>query len=281
MFLLIMNKGGFSLVLEESMMDINQKQTIHIVTAANDLYAEHLAVMLHSLFVNKSSTNPIRIYVIDSNISNMNKVLLSRTVGKFNANIQFLIIDRAIYEDFKTYKYVTQETYYRISIPNLLDQSIQKVIYLDSDIIIKKDITEFWNLDIDQYFLAAVEDCHVRDARNSDLLMPKDSKYFNAGVLLINLLKWREEGITDKIIEFIKTNSSRIKYCDQDALNAILYDKWLQLDPTWNYTTHHLEEFPRLKIEPGIIHYVGKNKPWQSDHPLKDEYYNYRKNALS
>ncbi len=127
--------------------------------------------------------------------------------------------------------------------------------------------------------LGAVEDFWVKDSRNSYLSMPKGSKYFNAGVLLINLKKWREEHIKNKVIEFIKTNSARIKFCSQDPLNAILHDKWLQLDPKWNFMPHLT--YPGLKnIKPAIIHYAGLKKPWKANCRLKEEYYKYRKNVF-
>lgn len=258
----------------------DEEPTIHLVTVTNNTYAEPLAVMLNSVLENKVSKNPLKIYVITSKLSPQNKSLLAKTVGKFNLKIKFILIDPTIYKDFKTVYYLTKETYYRISIPDLLNEKIQKVIYLDSDIIVKTDITKLWNINIDNYFLAAVEDFWVKDSRNRYLSMPRETKYFNAGVLLINLKKWREKHIKNKVIEFIKTKSSRIKFCSQDPLNAILYDKWLQLEPKWNFMPHYLA-YPDLKnIKPAIIHYAGLKKPWKANFRLKEEYYQYRKNVF-
>jgi len=255
--------------------------TIHLATVTNNTYAKPLAVMLNSLLENKISENPLKIYIITSSLSSKNKSILTKTVGKFNLKIKFITIDPAIYEDFKTVYYLTKETYYRISLPDLLTEKVQKAIYLDGDIIVKTDITELWNINIDNYYLAAVEDFWVKDSRNSHLSIPKGSKYFNAGVLLINLKKWREKQIKNKVIQFIKTNSSRIKFCSQDPLNAIIHDKWLQLDPKWNFMPHYLT-YPGLKnIKPAIIHYAGLKKPWNSKLQLREEYYKYRKNVFS
>ncbi|WP_082252863.1 glycosyltransferase [Bacillus sp. FJAT-27251] len=255
------------------------RDTIRIVTVSNNTYAKHLAVMLNSLLKNKKSRNPIKIYVIDSNISKENKLQLKKITKKYKAKIFFKRVNPALYSEFPTYAYVTQETYYRISIPDFFKKT-DKVLYLDSDIIVKGDITKLWKTDISQYYLGAVEDPWIKtgDPRNEDLLMPSDSKYFNAGVLLINLKKWRKHRIKNKIIEFIKTYSSNIKYCDQDALNAVLYDQWLPLDSKWNFQTPHLSD-PSLKIKPAIIHYTGDNKPWisYSTHPLKKIYLKYKR----
>lgn len=264
----------------------DQKQTIYIVTATNNTYAEHLAVMIRSLLENKVSNNPIEIYVISSDISEQNKTLLTKTAGKFMVKIKFLKIASAVYEEFMTLvsvgdrqKYLTKETYYRISIPDLLDETIEKALYLDSDMIIKNDITELWNTNIDNYLAAAVEDHWAKKSRNSDLSIPKESKYFNAGVLLINVQKWREEKIKNKIMEFIKTNAASIKFYSQDPLNAVLYDKWHQLDVKWNFQTEYLKYSQFKHIKPAIIHYTGGKKPWITDHPLGEEYYKYKKNV--
>lgn len=253
-----------------------QKETIHIVTAANDAYAEPLAVMLCSLLKNKKSDNPIHIYVIGSDISEEKKSLLVKIAKKYKAKMDFKHIDRAVYSEFATFAYLTRETYYRLSIPELFDETVEKVLYLDCDLIIKKDITELWKIDISGYLLGAIEDHWIKQSRNVDLFMPENSKYFNAGVLLINVKKWREQHIKEQVMEFLRAHSDRIQYCDQDALNAVLFDQWLPLDLKWNFQTYHLYD-PVAKLKPSIIHYTGENKPWNADHPLKKYYLKYRK----
>jgi lipopolysaccharide biosynthesis glycosyltransferase len=252
---------------------------IHVVTAVNDRFAEPLAVMLYSLLENKVSTNPVIIYIINSQISEENKSALSNTVKRFNAEIKYLTIDPTLYDDFVLNQHLTQETYHRISIPDLLEKNIEKVIYLDSDMIIKEDITEIWDIDIDHYFLSAVIDAWqgVKRLRHADLSIPEESDYFNAGVLVLNLKKWREHNITNQIIDFMKKNQNIIRYPSQDPMNAILHDKWLQLDEKWNYQSKRLYFFPELRIEPAVIHYTGNDsKPWwSSKHPLRDEYFKY------
>lgn len=267
------------------------ENTIHIVTATDNSYAEHLAVMLYSLLANKASSNPIAMYVISSELSEQNKALLKRAVGKFNQNINFLNVDPRQYEPFmksvtvgKYQKYLTKETYYRISIPDLLKKDIQKVIYLDCDMIVKADITRLWDKKLDVYYLGAVEDHWAKKTRNSDLLIPADSKYFNAGMLVINLKKWREAQIKNKIIDYIQKHAAKIKFYSQDPMNAVLHDKWLQLNVKWNYQTEYLK-YPELKgIRPAIIHYTGGHKPWKaesSDGNLSEEYMKYRKKAFN
>ncbi|WP_417898475.1 glycosyltransferase family 8 protein [Bacillus haimaensis] len=229
---------------------------------------------------NKTSSNPIIIYIIDSQISKKNKKLLTNTVNHFGAEVSYLTIDPTLYDNFILTHHLTQETYHRISIPDLLGEDIEKVIYLDSDMIIKEDVTKLWENNIDDYFIAAVMDAWLglKKLRHTELSIPDECEYFNAGVLVINLKKWREHSITKQIIDFMNKNQSIIRYPSQDSMNAVLYDKWLQLEPKWNYQSKHLYNTD-LRLEPSIIHYTGTDsKPWWSEkHPLRAEYDIYSK----
>ncbi|SEC69544.1 glycosyltransferase family 8 protein [Paenibacillus sp. GP183] len=248
--------------------------SIHIVTATNDKYAKHLGVMLNSLLENKAEKADIQIHIIDGKISSSNKSNLRRVVNKFKLKVNFLTVDYSLFNGFKVKKnHLSKETYYRIVIPDLMDKSIKKVLYLDCDLIVKEDISKLWNTKIDHYHLAAVEKATLKDSERKALEIPKGSSYFNAGVLLMNLEKWRDQKISSKVLQYINDNSKKIKYCSQDPLNAILHNKWIKLDPKWNYTTRHFKIMPNIK--PAIIHFTGQDKPWNKGHPLQHEYYKY------
>ncbi|MGG3888369.1 glycosyltransferase family 8 protein [Metabacillus fastidiosus] len=251
---------------------------MYIVTATNDNYAKHLGVMLHSLLENLKNKNNINIFIIDGNISNENKLKLEKVVGKFGLQAKFISIDTNLFNSFeRKIKYISKETYYRIMIPDLLSSDITKALYLDCDMIIQEDISKLWNIDINDYFLAAVDE-GIKKRRRKSLSKLEGFGYFNAGLLLINLQKWRENNISTKVIRFIENNHEIIKFMDQDALNFILYDKWLKLNPKWNYTSSHQK---RIKIDdPVIIHFTGRKKPWKSEHPYKQEYLKYLTSSL-
>lgn len=257
-----------------------------IVTASNDNYAQHLGVLLTSLLENSNNIRNTHIFIIDANLSVMNIAKLRRAVRRFNKKITFLRIDEKVFESFAInpqLKYITIETYYRIVIPDLLSCNISKALYLDCDIIIQSDITKLWKVDLGNHYLAAVDIACLkpefnRKMRNNRLSIPENSSYFNAGVLLMNLKKWRTENIPTRLTEFIMGNPRKLKLMDQDALNAVLYDKWLKLDPKWNYTTTHQKKMPLIK--PTIIHFTGKKKPWNSDSPYKLEYMKYLQSSL-
>ena len=264
------------------------KRKIKIISSADDNYAQHLGVMLYSLFVNHLSDEKLDVYIIDGGISPENKYKLEGIGKEFNTPITFLKIDKKIYQNFKISHHINHSIYYRISIPELIDSSVKKAIYLDCDLIFKEDISKLWEIDILEYFIAAVE--APKFNRHNDLQMPINSKYFNSGVMLINLGKWRQYNISEKVRNFIINNSEKIINWDQDALNAILYNKWKEIPLKWNQPTNIFEidenetnfskeEFMEAIENPSIIHYTTSSKPWHyiNEHPLKNEYYKYLK----
>jgi lipopolysaccharide biosynthesis glycosyltransferase len=252
---------------------------MYIVTASNDDYAKHLGVMLHSLLENLDNKTYTNIFIIESNISSENKFRLQRVVRKFNLEVKFITIDDNFFNSFeRKIMHISKETYYRIIIPDLLGKDITKALYLDCDMIVREDISKLWNINIDDYFLAAVEELGIKKKKKETLSIPAESIYFNAGLLLINLQNWRENNISAQVIQYIRDNPTIIKLMDQDALNAVLYDKCLRLDHKWNYTTdirkrYHIDN-------PAIIHFTGMNKPWNSEHPFKQEYLKYLNSSL-
>lgn len=261
-----------------------------IITSADDKYTIPLGVMLTSLFENASSITLITVYIIDCGISPIKKEQLSLIAEKYGVNLRFLEINQNEFKDFKICGYINTTAYYRLKVPDLLDNSIEKALYLDCDLIIKEDISKLWNTDISQHHLAAVVDLGIDSGdyftdTKIRLGIPDRYHYFNSGVMLINLALWRRDNIHQRVIEFITSNPDRIVVCEQDGLNAILFDKWLSLPLTWNQQPHVYTLIKRSKdpdyIEainnPSIIHYIGQSKPWQySDaHPLKKEYYKY------
>lgn len=140
-------------------------ETIQIVTTSNDNYAKPTAVMLTSLLENKKSNNPINIYIIGT-LSKNNKSKLNNSVKRFGLKINFFEIAPTLFENFKLTLHFTQETYYRLIIPDLLDTNVHKTIYLDGDIILNEDITELWNINIEDYFLAAVNEFNKKGIRH-------------------------------------------------------------------------------------------------------------------
>lgn len=268
---------------------------MHIVLSTDENYAQHTGVTIQSLLHNKRSSASIIIYVIDDNLSSISRSNLQKIVENYNIPLFFLKVDSEILNQLPVLNHLSRTACYRLAIPYILPSTVHKVLYLDTDMIIRNDITELWDIDISKYHAAAVIDLGIDEMDKEVMLrytlgLPENEPYFNSGLLLINLSKWREDHISEKVITFISNNSKSLYFLDQDGLNSVLWGKWLLLHPKWNvyrvlvrkyYTWKERSLLEPIFIEavrnPSIIHFTGALKPWHYGCylPYVEEYYHY------
>ena len=250
---------------------------MNIVFAADRGYLQHLAVALVSLLENNSGMN---IYIINNDLSEADwKKLEKISMGKDSNLIDAKIDDRQIENLITTYHF-TKANYYRLFIPEIVKGD--RALYLDADIVVNGRIDDLYNTNISNTFLAAVDNMDIYNHR--DLEMKSSAKYFNSGVMLINLDCWRGNNVKEKVVEFISRKPEVIRFADQDGLNSIINGNWLELHPKYNLHGILLfsEHDPVLPIkeaidDPVIVHYTGTYKPWhyRSYHPYKHLYWKY------
>ncbi len=273
-------------------------EKIHVVLAADEKYVQHMGVTIASILDNVKSNNSVVINVVDNELSEKSCSMLREIVGKYNASISFVHDNSTSLDNLYIWCYnMSKVTYYRLLIPDLIPKEVDKAIYIDSDIVVRHDITELWNTDISEYYAGIVEDLgfehfHLKTQIRNNLGMPENVPYFNAGVMLINVKKWREDGITEKALEFHSKNPKKIFFLDQDALNAVIWGKWLSLHPKWNvqqYAFHRYydrnmrkslsPDFIEAVENPAVVHFTTSNKPWKSTctAPFAEEYFKYIK----
>lgn len=259
---------------------------ITIVTSLDNEYTQHCLVMLTSLAIHsKTHKERIKVYIIAPELDKTNQNILKEQSDRLDIRLQFLTFDSTIAKNFFVSHHLSVATYYRIFIPELLGDEIKKAIYLDSDIVVKDDIAKLWKFDIGEQILGVVHD-FAGAYRRKELEIPDEYSYFNAGVLLINLEAWRKSNLTSKLIRFIKGNPEKLKFHDQDALNALLYNTVKYLPYRWNVQTPIFQQqiiedsdLQQAIKSPAIIHYTTASKPWHitNTHYYKEEYYKYLK----
>jgi lipopolysaccharide biosynthesis glycosyltransferase len=247
------------------------KNQVHVACAADDSYVTHLGVMLYSLFENNSAS--FHIHLLSSSFSESNTETIHNLCDKFSHEFTMHRIDAGLFKDFYTSKHITIATYYRILLPEILDQSLDKVIYLDSDMVIVGNIEPLWEIDIDNKALAAVSEPSFNDYER--LSLPVKHGYFNAGVLVINIKYWRAKQATVQLKRYIIANAQKLNFWDQDALNACFNEEWITLKPKYNQqgsffciprkkllNTYTKSDLNEALVNPVIIHYTGSVKPW-------------------
>lgn len=250
---------------------------INICFSSDNNYAQHLAVTLASVLANNDSE--LSVYVLDGGISEENKNKILELKQKYDFDISFITIDKSMFDRCPAGKknHVTLATYYRLMLAEICPD-VDKIIYLDVDMVIRSSLKELFNTDISEYYFAGVSD--TLEKVNAERLGL--NTYCNAGVLLLNLKKWRDENITELLFDWIDKNNEKIVLHDQDILNSALQNKILKLDKFWNVQVTKgkpSKELIKLLDESKIIHYIGKHKPWHSDNKqiAKSEYFKYLK----
>ena len=259
---------------------------IPIVFCADERYAQHLGVTLASLLEN-NPRHQLAFTLVSISMSDEARRRIAEIIARFpNATITFKTFNAEPYAHFRLDYHISFASYLRLFMTDFVDPQLEKVLYLDSDLLILGDIGELWETAVDDYFVAAVRDPFSN--LHTSLGFSPDETYFNAGVLVINLRKWREAEIIKTFVQFIEGNAAVLRYHDQDTLNAVFRGRCLFLDPKWNFQARAASSnakklgvpaatFNALRRAPSIIHFTTDKKPWFYLHRVnyKDLYFHY------
>jgi len=251
---------------------------MEILCACDERFLPHLATMLCSLLEHNSA---VRVHLFHSSIDDLKLAKLRSFVVVRGGTIALYEMDPASFENLRVDKHVSITTYYRILAARILPTDINKILYLDSDLIVRRSLSDLWNTDLRGHALAAVVDQYVADydiERLEELGLPPAVRYFNGGVLLINLMLWRQYGVSEKAIAFARNHKEKLKWWDQDALNAVLVHRWAELPAVWNLQCGNCDKLIFGIKDPAIVHFCGGIKPWHWSlkHAFKFEYRKYR-----
>jgi len=268
------------------LLEVNHPITI--VCGADDKFAMPLAVTLFSALKNLHPGNDCHLFIIDGGIKSRKKERIERALRKASRRfeIRWIPFDLNSITAVRTTKVISKAAYLRILIPNLLPQSVSKVIYLDCDMIVESDLSDLWSLHFEGKPTMGVQDyCFPYISSPSavsnfeELSLPPDTPYCNSGLLVMNLEFWRKHDLTARIFDYLNANGDRLKHFDQDGINAIMAGNWVLLDPRWNVSLSSVPNFgdglqlsreekekrrQQIRNSPYIIHYTSKHKPWHS-----------------
>ncbi len=264
----------------------NIQREINIMLAPDNNYVKHCAVVMASILLNCDRTSSLNFFIMDFDITDANKNFLKSLTKIRPFNITFLDVSNFDFSMLPLNRdhIKVPSTYYRLVVCELVPKNIDKILYLDCDVIVEKDLKELFDIDLDKYLAGTVEDeCAIINSLRLGL-----NYYFNSGVILFNVKKLRNFDLYNKCLQYFNENKNLITLQDQDILNGVLSEKCKKLHLKWNASTPIFEnsvwkqdasfhEKLQAAIEPGIIHYTFTPKPWQKKctHILKDEYLKY------
>ena len=260
------------------MIDKLQNTSPAVVCAADNRYAMPLAVMLSSMELNLRTECSIDVWVLDGGVSwwNKKKVMRSLTTGRLI--LHWVKVEPAVLKGCPVFGHVSLATYYRVLMADILPSNIEKVLYIDLDVLVVGDIGQLLGVELGTSIILA-----VRESGNATLEkgllcykklgLPGDAPYFNAGVLLVNLEVWRAKKFSTKLINFLSIHKAEIVWWDQDAMNALFYNHWADL--RWD------DLVSCAPVASKIIHFAGASKPWHygAQKASADLYFRYLDNT--
>lgn len=254
---------------------MNQK-TINILVTLDENYIPYLNVMLSSLLY----SNPeeyFDIYLLHSCVRQQALEDTNRIIGN-RGKLTAIQVSDARLENAPTSSRYPYEIYYRIFAAKYLPQSIEKIIYLDPDLVVNKSLRELYEMDMNDYYFAAASHTGpvLRKINEVRLDMDEESPYINSGVMLMNLSLLRKEQRYEDVFDFIEKKKSLLLLPDQDIISSLYGSRIYSLDQfRYNMTEFLFQRhapFERdfnlnwVREHSVIIHYCGRNKPW------KDQY---------
>lgn len=255
-----------------------QREIIPIFFAVDDNYAPYLAVALRSLIDNASRKHRYEINVLIDTLSEANRSLISDLEDE-SFTVRFISVTeklRTICSKLHIRDYYTRATYYRFFVPDMFPE-YDRGLYLDCDIIVTGDISELYHARLGKNLVAAINEEVISEIDefgeySEQVLGISRFKYFNAGILLMNLHEMRRIRIEERFAELLEERIYTVAQ-DQDYLNVICKDKVTMLGLTWNKTPMPGTD---LSFLPNIIHYKINFKPWRYDGiPFGEEFWKY------
>lgn len=251
---------------------------MNLLITIDENYIIPFKVMLHSLFMNDPDKIDCTIYLLHSNIRSESIADLGDFCTRYNAKLVPITVDASLFKSAPTTKRYPKEMYYRLLSPLILPSQIDRVLYLDPDILIINSLKELCEIDLGENSFAAASHTSLTEVTNeiNYARLNIGNEYFNTGVMLIDLNKARNIVKADDIFECVKEYGKELILPDQDVFNILYGNITLPIDDAiWNYD---VRKYPKYLVRSAgkhnrkwvmentsILHFCGRNKPWKDN----------------
>ncbi|MGC7590838.1 glycosyltransferase family 8 protein [Bisgaard Taxon 46] len=257
---------------------------MNIVLSADVQFSEQVKTLIKSVCYHNKN---VHFYLLNKDYPTEWFQILNQYLAYFGSKIVDAKVDSEIISTFPTLDHISEASYFRYLLGQL---PLDRVLYLDCDMVVTGSLAEMYYADFGDNMMYAVEDAFLNLVQHSYKEFPDMKPYFNSGMLLIDLNKWREQNIENQLMDLTK-RAVNVYYGDQDVLNIILKGKWKALDKIYNYQTgsriafiqhemlDELKKYEDLQGQlPKIIHYITRHKPWlvpEYDLLFRNQYWAY------
>ncbi len=258
---------------------------MNAVYVSNENYARHLGVSLCSLYDRNQDEAQLDVWVIDTGISDLSQAKLKLIATRYGRLLHFCPLKnlRERFGGTLDTGSFDISTMGRLFAGELLPETVERVLYLDCDTVILRSLKKLWNLSLDGAVMAAAQEPTIYRQVREYLDLDADDAYYNAGVLLIDLKKWRAEGIREQVLSYYEKIAPVSLFNDQDALNGFLKGRIRTFSPEYNFFTNYRyfrygtlcgmqsayreipeKQFQFAKRHPAVLHFAGDERPWRA-----------------
>jgi len=263
-----------------------------LVAAADEAYAGPASLAL--LSAAQFTTLPVRCALLADNLTSATTKRVQAAFARANIALQLVELPDDLFGGLYGIPGISRTTYARLFLSRI-EPAAERLLWLDADTLTVASIDELLSIDLRGAPVAAAQDIVVPFVSSpygvnawQRLGIPPGTGLFQAGVMLIDLAKWREQQIEARTLEFVRTAPDETTLADQGPLNAILAGNWLPLEPKWNLRARTRLSFAfggwfvsRAGIHRpqvvSILHFAGGRKPWRRDHPPTPDRATYRR----
>lgn len=255
------------------------------ITLDQNLFVQ-LFALLSSIIKNKNSNTQIIIHCIATGLTIKQLSTINQYLESNEILINYYEINNKLTSKFYIHntKSFTMAAYYRLFFPQLIDKDIDRLLYIDIDTLVLKDLTNLYSTNLEDMVLGAVYDNYVKTQPLIGII--EENQYFNSGVLLIDCQKWRDQNITQKCVEYLLEYPKNILFVDQCVLNAVIQNNYKKLNKNNNMMYSYLptkstkNEMAEVLSNITILHFTLQ-KPWKMmcKNPFRNLYRLYLKNS--
>lgn len=246
------------------------RDSIVVVCATDAQYVVPLAVTLRSAVDNLDLNRNLVVHVLYSGVSDADRMRVTQTLPRDRCTIEWIPVDASKVAGVPVWGRMPVSTYFKLLVPDVLDAGVARAIWLDCDLLVTGDLSELWDIDLKGMPVAAVQDKLVPLASSrggiasrAEAGIPDGAKYFNAGVMIVDVDQWRVRRVTAQALDHLTRRWKSVVFWDQEGLNVALAGMWMELDEKWNCNVSLPgNRTGRGNPDPAILHFAGMLKPW-------------------
>ena len=257
-------------------------ESLNLLVTLNQGYLEQLIVLLRSILDSNPNVH-FDVYILHKSLSEKDLDGLKTTVGNPRLSFFPIEMDDELLLEAPTSKRYPKEMYYRLFASLYLPKALERILYLDPDIVVINPLNDLYHMPMEKHYFVACSHILIQGLQRFNELrlnMEKNTPYINSGVLPMNLQMLRKHLCPEEVYEYIRKHKQVLVLPDQDVLSALYGKKTLLVDSLlYNLTEKYVRAY-NFRLLPGefkinldwirknavIIHYCGKNKPWKGNY---------------